>query len=671
MKPSACPPREHLIAYALGRLPEDQLRAVAEHAQNCPECQAHLGSADSMSDALIDQLRQKPPTPVPFDSELSVAQLVPRLKASFAGPNDATCAEHASNDPAVSAEIELDLKHILSPPQGADEIGRLGPYRVLRVLGAGGMGLVLLAEDPKLRRLTALKVMKPAMAVHPTARERFLREARATAQVRDDHIVTIYQVDEENDVPFLAMELLEGETLADYLQRAGSSGRPFLPSSEVVRISAEIAAGLAAAHEKGLIHRDIKPSNIWLEKQGGRVKIVDFGLARLQDDTANLTQAGNIVGTPAYMSPEQANGLAVDARSDLFSLGSVLYQLCTGQTPFSGTSTFDLMLAVVTKEPRPIAELNSATPPALITLVNELMAKSPDQRPATACAVLDALKVIDSRPSQSTPSDATLTERPSLTPIPAAGHRRRSPVGLIFAAVVLLAAAGGAALFLGTKRGGAETTNPSNALASAATVPTSGSLVSHEEYMRMVDRLERGMWQMDAVNARMRALNPGFPGIGPFQEGYWMYEQVPGKPNKIRRVVFCSDTVTDISPLAPLTELKRLTCSGSKPGLGKLADLSPLKDLKLIDLDISCTGVSDLSPLKGMGESLKHLYLRNTRVKDLTPLKSLTQLAELECDLPSTQQQLEVLSLLTPKTINGVKKREFIKTAEASLAKKQ
>ena len=184
------------------------------------------------------------------------------------------------------------------------------------------MGVVFQAEDPHLRRLVALKVMRPSLAGSAEFHRRFLRKARLAAAIDHEHIVTVYQVGEDRGVPFLAMQMLRGQTLADRLERTG--GR--LPLPEVLRIGRETAEGLAAAHSRGLVHRDVKPANIWLEEGRGRVRIVDFGLARGAEPDAQFTQAGAVIGTPAYMAPEQANGTAVDARCDLFSLGAVLYR---------------------------------------------------------------------------------------------------------------------------------------------------------------------------------------------------------------------------------------------------------------------------------------------------------------------------------------------------------
>jgi serine/threonine protein kinase len=227
-----------------------------------------------------------------------------RPEASTPGSRRYSSTSTAPAEPAGGAP---DLS-FLAAPQQPDELGRLGSYRVLKVLGKGGMGLVLLAEDVELARPVALKVMLqvmlPRAAKNPSARQRFVQEARAAAKLRDDHIVTIFQVSEDHGVRFLAMELLDGVSLDDVL----ASGLP-LDMPEILRIGREIAQGLAAAHEKGLIHRDIKPANLWLDQaHGGRIKILDFGLARLEGADIHLTQSGAIVGTPAYMAPEQGRG---------------------------------------------------------------------------------------------------------------------------------------------------------------------------------------------------------------------------------------------------------------------------------------------------------------------------------------------------------------------------
>jgi serine/threonine protein kinase len=280
----------------------------------------------------------------------------------------------------------------LAPPQGPDELGRLGPYLIRKVLGTGAMGIVFQAQDVQLKRLVALKVMKPSLAAYADYHRRFLREAQLIAAIDHEHIVTIYHVGEDRGVPFLAMKLLQGESLEDRLARPGSR----LPLPEVLRIGREVAEALAAAHARGLVHRDIKPANIWLEAEGDRVKIVDFGLARGSGADAHFTQAGAIVGTPSYMAPEQANAKKVDGRCDLFSLGAVLYRACTGRLPFDGKDTLSVLAALATKTPPPPRKIDPRLPPALSDLVMCLLAKDREKRPSSARAVIEAIESIES-----------------------------------------------------------------------------------------------------------------------------------------------------------------------------------------------------------------------------------------------------------------------------------
>jgi WD40 repeat protein/serine/threonine protein kinase len=275
------------------------------------------------------------------------------------------------------------------------------------VLGAGGMGVVFQAYDPQLERLVALKAMLPALAASDSARKRFLREAKATAAIKHDHIVTIYQVGEDRAVPFLAMELLEGEPLNTRLKRerkgeAASS----LPLAEALRIGREIADGLDAAHQRGLIHRDVKPGNVWLEGDRRRVKVLDFGLAaRPVADEGNWAQQGAIVGTPGYMAPEQSAGEPVDARADLFSLGCVIYRMTTGELPFKGVGAIAAGAPVVPRE------RNSALPTAVSDLVMRMLAKSADDRPPSARAVVEAIQAIEKTLSSSQGDDGDSAPR--------------------------------------------------------------------------------------------------------------------------------------------------------------------------------------------------------------------------------------------------------------------
>jgi serine/threonine protein kinase len=445
------------------RLPDAEKAAVLDHLERCEACAQEFGALLA-GDTLANLIRQARTSEDEASAE-TVARLVERMSrlrpeeipvgAELASPPHGV-VDSVRGTAAYSMESAPDRKlyDFLAPPQAADEIGRLGPYRVLQVLGAGGMGVVFRAEDPQLARLVALKAMLPALAASPSARQRFLREGRAAAAIKHDHIVTIYQVGEDRGVPFLAMELLEGEPLDVRMQREGK-----LSPADVLRIGRDMALGLAAAHGRGLIHRDIKPANVWLETRDGgrrmkdekegqlassfilhpsafRVKILDFGLARGAGEGGRITQLGAIVGTPAYMAPEQAQGKGVDARGDLFSLGCVLYRMATGAPPFSGTDMISTLMALATETPRPPNEIETTLPPALSDLILKLLAREPGDRPPSAQAVAETLERIAHESAAPGPGP---TPSPSARPM--TGKQRFLLAGAA-AAVLLLALVG-------------------------------------------------------------------------------------------------------------------------------------------------------------------------------------------------------------------------------------
>lgn len=257
----------------------------------------------------------------------------------------------------------------LTPSENPQRLGRLDGYEITGVIGAGAMGVVLKAIDPALDRIVALKVMAQHLASHATARKRFEREAKAAAAVLHPNVIPIYAVSSGGAMPYLVMAYIRGGSLQKRIDRDGA-----LNTGEILRIGSQIAAGLAAAHDQGLVHRDIKPENIMLGEGVERVTLTDFGLARSVDD-ASVTQHGTIAGTPQYMSPEQARGESVEQASDLFSLGSVLYTLCTGRAPFRADSSHSVMRKIIDEEPVPIRDLNPEIPEWLCDIVAKLMAK--------------------------------------------------------------------------------------------------------------------------------------------------------------------------------------------------------------------------------------------------------------------------------------------------------
>jgi eukaryotic-like serine/threonine-protein kinase len=273
----------------------------------------------------------------------------------------------------------------LDPPEKDGQIGRLGSYEILEVIGRGGMGVVLKAHDPGLNRFVAVKVLSPHLSGTAAACRRFAREAKAAAAVSHEHVVAIHAVDSAGRPPYLVMQYVAGKSLQHRIDQTGP-----LETAEILRIGMQAASGLAAAHAQGLIHRDIKPSNILLENGVERVKLTDFGLALALDD-ASLTQSGLVVGTPQYMAPEQARGEPVDFRADLFSLGSVLYAMACGRPPFRASSTIAVLRRVGDEPPRPVRELNPDVPEWLAAIIARLHAMDPADRFQAAAEVADLL----------------------------------------------------------------------------------------------------------------------------------------------------------------------------------------------------------------------------------------------------------------------------------------
>jgi eukaryotic-like serine/threonine-protein kinase len=317
----------------------------------------------------------------------------------------------------------------LQPSEKPGSLGRLAHYEVLEVLGNGGFGTVVKAFDKKLHRFVAIKLMSPLLAATAGPRKRFVREARSAAAVRHANVIAIYAV-EDQPIPYLVMDYIAGRTLQQKLDASGP-----LDLLDVLRIGRQIAAGLAAAHAIGLIHRDIKPANILLEHGVEHVKITDFGLARAADD-ASLTQSGFIAGTPMYMAPEQALGEKIDQRADLFSLGSVLYTMCSGRLPFRAANTIAMLKRVVEDMPRPIQEIIPEVPDWLCELISGLHAKDPADRSTSAQDVADLLarrlaelQGLGNSPTiQDVPSPTEVRPPPSQEiPNPRAGFDGRNP----------------------------------------------------------------------------------------------------------------------------------------------------------------------------------------------------------------------------------------------------
>ncbi len=302
--------------------------------------------------------------------------------------HDASATKRLEAKVEPTPKTEAGYRRFLAEWLDADEagcLGRLHEYRILEIIGSGGMGLVLKAKDSRLDRLVAIKTLRSlAVQTDETAKERFFREATLAASLQSPHVISIFHIDTWRDIPYLVMPYIEGGSLAEFAQKRRLEFR------EVLDIGQQIAAGLAAAHEAGMIHRDVKPSNVLLSHGLDQVLIADFGLARRQEQE-NLTVSGLIVGTPQFMSPEQAQGRPIDTRSDLFSLGSLLYWMTTGSYPFDTDHSLATLARVVGDEPVPLEKI-ADVPGWFGRLVRLLHSKSPDARIISAKQIAEVFQ---------------------------------------------------------------------------------------------------------------------------------------------------------------------------------------------------------------------------------------------------------------------------------------
>ena len=332
----------------------------------------------------------------------------------------------------------------MAPTDDDRMIGRLGVYEVQGVIGSGGMGVVLKALDPALNRYVAIKLLSPHLGNSGAARQRFSREAQAAAAVVHNNVVEIHGVADTQGLPYLVMPYVRGPSLQKRINDEGP-----LAVVEILRVGMQAAAGLSAAHAQGLVHRDVKPANILLADGIERVKLTDFGLARAADD-ASLTRTGIIAGTPQYMSPEQARGESVDQRSDLFSLGSVLYAMCTGHSPFRAETSYGVLRRIIDDAPKPIREINPDVPEWLCQIITKLLSKNSSDRYESAGEVAELLKACLAHLQQPTavPLPASLAVGPASKSFPFGSSRM---AGTIAIAVAVLCGFLGLAAFAVTQ----------------------------------------------------------------------------------------------------------------------------------------------------------------------------------------------------------------------------
>ena len=343
------------------------------------ECEAYLQSNDASRNTRFE-----------LDTDVENDTLLRSLRQSD-GSNDFDLYDKISEKINERVQKKLGVSEItnyLRPAESVDEIGRLAEYRLLEKIGSGGMGVVFAAENLDSQERVAIKLMNPLMASNPHAAERFRREVRSAAKLSHPRIVKILDQGCDAGIPFFTMELLSGEPLGDLLKR-----QERVAPNRVRELVLQILEGLEYAEQQGIQHRDIKPDNLWLDENGD-VVILDFGLARGADDGTGLTKTGDVLGTPQYMAPEQVTGMESDCRTDLFSLGAVMYELLTGKSKFADQNVYSTLMAVTNRPVSADELLASDCPSDLAALVVNLLEKNPENRPANARSVRQRLLVM-------------------------------------------------------------------------------------------------------------------------------------------------------------------------------------------------------------------------------------------------------------------------------------
>ena len=394
---------EHYTPEVLQALLDDQLSSLEtleleEHLSDCQACRNRLkklAGEHQWWDETVDVLSERTARSIP----------------TSAIPNDA-------NESAVDWIAPLLDP---APDLPGDWIGKIDQFPIQGVIGQGGMGVVLRGMDMELNRAVAIKVLSPHLAGVGAARARFMREAQSAAAIVHPSVVPIYRVVTSARLPYIVMPCISGGNLQ---QRVDCEGP--LELHEVLRIGLQVAEGLVAAHRNGVIHRDIKPANLLIEEGNGRVLISDFGLARALDD-ASLTVSGMIAGTPQYMSPEQARGEAIDARSDLFSFGSLLYALATGRPPFRAETPLAVLRKVTESSPRPIHEINERIPDWFNSLVRQLMEADRDHRIESAERATELIRAAHAHVLHPTANGLPV----ELEPSPQSGGNRNVLVAIV------------------------------------------------------------------------------------------------------------------------------------------------------------------------------------------------------------------------------------------------
>jgi len=624
-RPSACTESGRLAQFVQGLLPESEAASLAAHADECPHCQKMLAEFDQEQSDLAGALRRGMNAPLLELPEVRhTLDDTQMLTALWSADQEAT--------PQSGPRMSRLMRRLEQLPQDcpatgpdwiewADTVLEFGPdglpdypqYRLQAALGAGGMGVVFEVFDRSLDRTVALKVLRPELAGDALVRDRFQTEAQAMAALQHDQIVRVFQFGTLSTgtlgpLPFLTMERFHGETLAQRLSRG-----PALTLAECLQISRDIARALAEAHRHGLVHRDVKPENVFLDGtvEEFQVKLLDFGLARDVSKSDLDDERGWVLGTPAWMAPEQARGEPATVQSDLFSLGCVMYRMLSGRLPFTGETPRAMLRARLEHSPVALQTLVPALPTELTGIVDELLSGDAARRPSSSADVARRLKRLADLHRRNVPVRSRVLVAMLAVLCVMAVVAVGSFTGLTSNEDDALVDTGSAAL--STRRNSAR----SDLETVSGNQPVGPSEVSQtqapppfepldEVWLERVSRLD-SQKQVTEVVAELKRRNPGwserfeFELHGVFVNRFRMFP--PG--------------LRDVSPVRALPNLKHLQFPGGETG-GEVTDLSPLEGLPLSILDCGNNPIADFSPLRGM--PLNILRAKSTLVSDLSPL---------------------------------------------------
>lgn len=627
-------PLQQFDEFLLDQATAEATAVVRSHLEECDVCRAFLNGKSAADVPLLDTVFQSTRLEVSAEQDIEPSgSSAPNILEPSDPDFSFSCVGDTEQRSMLPLPGELD---ILDPPKKEGALGSLLKYDILGVRGVGGMGIVLQGYDRQLHRVVAIKLMSKRLTPSEKSLRRFEREAILAASISHPNVVTILSVESHRGLPFIVMEYVEGESLQ---QRLTNRGR--LPVADAVRMTAQIASGLAAAHARGVIHRDIKPGNIMLENGIERVKITDFGLARVALDNSDLTSLGEAIGTPSYMSPEQIDGHELSTATDIFSLGCVVYAMFTTKSPFSGGRAIKVAQRITNASPPPLNEIDPEIPREFVQLVGRMLEKNPKDRTLTAAEIVSQLNSLLMTLNQATSGSLPVTSSTS----PSRPYAKRLLIGGVLLAGLVIA--GIYSQYQGLVKKSAEieaaSVNPARETELVPSIPARPvNFVSEREIAESLLNLGGSL----VVSFPMGELKVWNSSQLPDDDFVVTEVDLQGNHNltaadiagianlsRVKRLQFHDSSISndDLKHIAEMTQLRYLGLGETEvtdPGLIHLERLTQLERLNLQATQVSSVGIKHLVGLK----SINSLYLNDTLVDDLglAELTALTGLRRLE-----------------------------------------